>query len=563
MLDFLNSKKQNGTQSNPPVDPATTPVSNGKILDIHKFVTLIILDGFGVYPDAEGNAVWAAKTPFLDTAWTNGRSTLIHAAGTHVGLPGEEPGNSEVGHLNLGAGQVVYQTLPRINDAIGAHELDSNPVIKEMFSLIRKRNGNLHLTGVLSPAGVHGHIKHLFSLLDLCAANGIDPYIHVMLDGRDTSPKEGYLYLSKLNMKMKELGIGQVASMMGRFYGMDRDSRWERTKLAYEAMVGISQETFTDPIEAVQRAYNSGEDDQFFKPRVCVDGNGQPVGRVMNGDAILFWNFREDRARQLTKAFVVKDFPHFVRRNYPENNYFTTMTGYEENLPANVIFPPLKIKKSLATSLSDVNRRQIHISETEKYMHVTYFFNGGIEQPHPGEIFFNIPSQKVDNYALYPAMSTEIIRDETVRRIQDINRNPLDFILLNFANPDMLGHTGNFRATIKGNEIVDTCVADIAKATLAAGGCVIVTADHGNCETMINRVTKEIDIAHTNNPVPLVILTDQSEIEGKNGVPLLKIGTGPKARPTGLLADVAPTVLGLLGVDIPSNMTGVDLRSVL
>ena len=533
------------------------------LLDVRKFVTLIVLDGFGVFPDTEGNAVLAANTPFMDTAWTYGRSTLIHAAGTHVGLPDEEAGNSEVGHLNLGAGQVVYQTLPRINDAISGDELISNAVIREMISVLRKRKSRLHLTGVLSPAGVHGHIAHLFSLLDLCKANGIDPYIHVMLDGRDTSPNEGHQYVSKLEEKISELGIGRIASIQGRFYGMDRDSRWERTKLAYDVMVGFSEETFTDPVAVVQKAYQNGEDDQYFKPRVCVDQLGSPVGIVKDGDAILFWNFREDRARQLTKAFVLKEFNHFVRRNYPQNVYFATMTGYEEGLPANVIFPPLPIKKSLSEFLSENGKRQLHISETEKFMHVTYFFNGGIELAKPGEVFFNIPSPRVEDYAKVPEMSALIIKDETVRRIKDINNTPYEFILLNFANPDMLGHTGDFKATVRANEIVDACVAQITKETLALGGAVIITADHGNCETMINRETKEIDIAHTNNPVPLTILTSINEIETKAGVPLMRVGTGSKARPTGLLADVAPTALGLLGMEIPANMTGVDLRPVL
>jgi len=540
-------------------------VDNGSnsVVDVRRFVTLIVLDGFGVHPDSEGNAIIAAKTPFLDTIWTHGRSTLIHASGTHVGLPGEYAGNSEVGHLNLGAGQVVYQTLPRINDAISGKELDNNPVIKHMFSFLRKNRGRLHLTGVLSPAGVHGHIKHLFSLMELCAANDIDPYIHVMLDGRDTPPKEGYLYLNKLQAKIKELGVGKIVSIMGRFYGMDRDSRWERTKLAYDVMVGLSDETFTDPIEVIQRAYNKGEDDQFFKPRVRVDQNSRPIGQVRNNDAILFWNFREDRSRQLTKAFVLKNFDHFSRRNYPQNLYFATMTGYEENVPANVIFPPINIKKSLSEYLADNGKKQLHISETEKYMHVTYFFNGGIELPHEGEDFFNIPSQRVDNYASVPEMSSPIIKEEVVNRIKKIDTNPLDFILINFANPDMLGHTGNFKATVRGNEIVDQLCAEIGKATIEAGGSLVVTADHGNCETMINRVTKEIDIAHTNSPVPLIVANTLREITPQQGVPQLKIGTGPKARETGILADVAPTVLGLLGMDIPSNMTGVDLRSVL
>jgi len=549
MFDFFRSK-----QSEIP--------SNKDIVNKKDLVTLIILDGFGVHPDPEGNAVLTARTPFLDTAWTYGRSTLIHASGTHVGLPAEEAGNSEVGHLNIGAGSVVYQTLPRINDAIEAHDLDKNPVIMEMFQVLKKKNTKLHLTGILSAAGVHGHIKHLYSLLEICKANGIDPYIHVMLDGRDAPPHDGYLYMDRLKQKMNELGIGHIASIMGRFYGMDRDSRWERTKKAYDAMIGLAEDTFTDPSEAIQKAYTNGEDDQFFRPRMCI-ANGLPIGTVKDGDAVLFWNFREDRARQLTKVFVMKDFSHFNRRSYPRDIYFATMTGYEESLAAHVIFPPQPVKKSLSETLSDYGKTQFHISETEKQMHVTYFFNGGVEFAHPGEVFFNIPSPKVDNYAEVPEMSALTITDETLRKIQDIKKKYYNFILINFANPDMLGHTGDFRATVQGNEIVDQCTAKIAKATLEVGGSVIITADHGNCETMINRVTKEIDIAHTNNPVPLTILSNLNELQPKVGIPVLKIGTGARAKATGLLADIAPTSLSILGTDIPANMTGVDIRNML
>jgi 2,3-bisphosphoglycerate-independent phosphoglycerate mutase len=539
---------------------------SNSVLDIanaKEFTTLVILDGFGVHPDAEGNAVLGSKTPFLDTVWTQGRSTLINASGTYVGLPSQEDGNSEVGHLNLGAGQVVYQTLPMINDAISAHELDSNPVIKEAFAEAKRRGSRVHLTGVLTAAGVHGHIKHLFSLMEICRANGIDPFIHPMLDGRDSSPKEGFLYMNKLNEKIKELGIGKVASLMGRFYGMDRDSRWERIKLAYDAMVGLSPEVFEDPIVAIQKAYANNETDQFFKPRTRVDASGRPIGPVKENDIVIFWNFREDRARELTKVFVIKEFEHFVRRNYPENIYFATMTGYEENLPAHVIFPPKRVKKSISSFLADNGKAQLHVSETEKHMHVTYFFNGGIEAPHPGEDFFNIPSPKVDNYAMTPAMSAEIIRDETVKRIKEIKKRGYKFVILNFANPDMLGHTGDYRATVRANEIVDGLTADIVKATVQMGGGAIITADHGNCETMINRVTKEIDIAHTNNPVPFVVVNSMEDITPKSGNKIYKIGTGPRAHPTGLLADVAPTCLGIIGMQPPDSMTGVDLRTVL
>lgn len=541
--------------------PTATTVKGD--LTSSKFVTLIILDGFGVHEDAEGNAVLASKTPFLDTAWTYGRSTLVHASGTHAGLPEDEPGNSEVGHLNLGAGQVVYQTLPRINDAIKAHELENNLVIKEMFEKIRKEGTKLHLVGILTPAGVHGHISHLFSLLELCRAEGVSPYIHVMLDGRDAPQKDGYLYVRKLQRKMAELGVGQIASMMGRFYGMDRDTRWERTKLAYDAMVGLSTENFTDPIQALEKAYAQGEDDQFFIPRTALKEDGLPVGTVKSGDAVLFWNFREDRARQLTKAFVLPEFPHFSRRSYPYNLFFATMTGYEEGLSSHVVFPPHPVKKSFAAFLAEKGKRQIHMSETEKHMHVTYFFNGGIEKPHEGELFFNIPSPRVENYAEVPAMSAEILRDEAVKRIKKIKTKPFEFMLINFANPDMLGHTGDIRATVRGIEIVDGFVADISKEVLAAGGAMVITADHGNCETMINRKTKAVDLAHTNNPVPLTILTKQNEIVVKNGTPVQKIGTGANAKATGLLADVAPTCLGVIGSDIPTSMTGVDLRYVI
>lgn len=535
--------------------------SNG---ESSRFVTLIVMDGLGVHPDAEGNAVLAAKTPFLDTAWTYGRSTLIQASGTFVGLPGDYAGNSEVGHLNLGAGQVVYQSLPKINEAIKADQLSSNTVIKELIDHVNKNNSNVHLMGVLSSAGVHGHISHLFSLMELCKKNGIDPYIHVMLDGRDTPPRDGFLYLSQLNSKIRELGIGHIASIMGRFYGMDRDNRWERTKLAYDALVGVSAESFTDPIQAIQKAYTRGEYDQFFVPKYCTDEFRRPIGPIKSGDAVLFWNFREDRARQITQVFVEKEFNHFVRRNYPENVYFATMTGYEENLNSHSIFPPLKVQKPISEFLADNGKTQLHLSETEKHTHVTYFFNGGIEEPHKGETFFNIPSPKVDDYAKTPAMSAESIRDETVNQIKRFTQSKYDsFILLNFANPDMLGHTGNFHATTKAVEITDQCVADVAKETLFAGGAVIITADHGNCETMINRETKEIDMAHTNNPVPLIILTNPSDIQTRADVDLIKVGTGLNARPTGLLADVSPTVLGLLGMEAPSSMTGMDIRGTM
>ncbi len=530
---------------------------------IDRLVTLIILDGFGVHPDPLGNAVLGAKTPFLDTAWTHGKSTLIHASGTHVGLPDQVAGNSEVGHLNLGAGQVVYQSLPRINEALAHHELENNDVVKGMFEHLNTHDSRLHLVGVLSAAGVHGHIKHLFSILELCKEKGIDPFIHVILDGRDTPPNEGYWYVSKLKKKIEELGIGHIASMMGRFYAMDRDKRWERTKLAYDTMVGISNQRFMDPIKALQDAYDDDITDQFFLPSVAVDQRGRLVGKVESNDAILFWNFREDRARQLTKVFVLDQWQHFVRREFPENIYFVTMTGYEEGLPAKVIFPPKRVKLSLAEYLARNGIKQLHVSETEKHMHVTYFFNGGVEEPYQGEDVINIPSPKVNDYAMTPAMSAETIRDETVNRIKGNGKYGYGFVLVNFANPDMLGHTGDYRATVRANEITDQYTADIVKATLEMGGVTIITADHGNCETMINRETNEVDIAHTNNPVPFTILDSLDQISNKDGRKVEKIGTGKRAKTTGILADIATTALGSMGIDVPDIMTGMDLNKVI
>jgi len=526
-------------------------------------VVLMILDGLGVHHDRLGNAVLHAETPFLDRGWTFGRSTLLHASGTHVGLPAEEPGNSEVGHINIGSGQVVYQSLPRINDAIQNGQFDKLDVFKEMIDYVKQKNSKLHLVGILSAGGVHGHIEHLFHIIDVCKKVKIEPYIHAILDGRDTGMTDGYFYLSKLVQKLKDVGIGKISSVMGRFYGMDRDNRWERTKLAYEAMVGIGQRTSQDPFLLVQEAYKKDENDQIFIPTTMVDTDGKPVGAISNGDAVLFYNFREDRARQLTKVFVLKDLPNIERVNFPTELYFATMTGYEESLPVHVIFPPKKIHSTLSSVLSENRMNQLHITETEKYMHVTYFFNGGVEKPHPGEDFFNIPSPRVFDYSNTPEMSAEIIKDEIIYRLNNLDKKRYSFIIANFANPDMLGHTGNIPAAVKAIEVVDRCAKEISWKVLEKGGAVIMVADHGNCETMIDRITKKVDTSHTNNPVPFIVLNDLSEISNQVQGKLYKVGTGDKAQLTGILADIAPTILNILDVQIPESMTGIDLLTVI
>ncbi|MBI2356917.1 2,3-bisphosphoglycerate-independent phosphoglycerate mutase [Candidatus Dojkabacteria bacterium] len=526
-------------------------------------VVLMILDGFGVHPDKLGNAVLQAKTPFLDTAWTYGRSTLIHASGTHVGLPQDEAGNSEVGHINMGAGQVVYQSLPRINDAIQTGDLHENPVIKEMFDEVKRRGSKLHFFGILSAGGVHGHIEHLFYLIDLAKNEGISPNIHAILDGRDTGMTDGYFYVSKLMQKMKETGVGKLASVMGRLYGMDRDNRWERTQRAYNAMVGLGERKSKDPYILLQESYKQGENDQIVIPTTMIDDKGNPVAPIADNDVVLFYNFREDRARQITKVFIKEGFDKFPKVNEPKNLYFATMTGYAEDLNTHVVFPPKKVTETLAATLSENRMNQLHISETEKFMHVTYFFNGGIEKPHPGEDFFNIPSPKVFDYSTVPKMSAEIVKDEVLYRLDNLNKKKYSFILINFANPDMLGHTGNLEATIVANEFIDKCAKDIAFKVLEKNGALIMLADHGNCETMIDRVTKRVDTAHTNNPVPFIVLSDIKELTQADPNRLIKIGTGDNANVTGILADVAPTVLNILGVEQPQTMTGIDILSVI
>lgn len=550
-LDFLFKKEDKSAEG---LKPDLTLRRN--------LVTLIIMDGLGVHPDKLGNAVLQAKTPFLDKAWTNGLSTLIHASGTHVGLPVDEPGNSEVGHLNIGSGQVVYQSLPRINDAIATGDFENIDEVVKAFQTALDRKSNVHLMGILTTAGVHGHIDHLFALLDTSKKFGINPNMHLMLDGRDTPATDGYFFLSKLIQKTKELGIGKIASMMGRFYGMDRDNRWERTIKAYNAMVGIGERKAKDPFSFIQEAYKQNETDQFILPTTFVDSKDQPIGEIKDNDVVIFFNFREDRARQITKAFVIDDFQGFERLKAPKNLYFVTMTGYAEDLPTHVIFPPKKVYETLSSVLSRAGKRQLHISETEKFMHVTYFFNGGVEKPHPGEDFFNVPSPKVFDYSQIPQMSSYIIRDEVLYRLDHLNDKNYSFILINLANPDMVGHTGNLEAGIKAVEVTDECVRDITKKTVEKGGVTIIIADHGNCETMIDRITKKPDTAHTNNPVPFILVSDLRQIND-SFTNVTKIGTGKKATPTGILADVAPTVLGVLGVKTGSDMTGVNLLEVI
>ncbi len=549
-MNIANSPAKNAKAKPTDDNPGNKPQNPIKPLCV-----LMILDGLGARDEAYGNAVKAAKTPNLDSLWSNCPHALLKASSNEVGLPQGYTGNSEVGHLNIGAGQIVYQSLSQINDSIRVGEFEKIPTLVEVLDEVKKRKTNLHLMGILSAGGIHGHIEHLFELLRICRDKKIDPLIHVFLDGRDTGQKDGYIYLNMLNAKIRDFGVGRIASISGRWYAMDRNKRWERTEAAYNAMLGKGERLATDSMGILQEAYQSGEHDSVFVPTTMVDEDSRPVGPVQDNDVMIFYNYREDRARQITKAFVKDPWEGFKREVIPQNLEFLTMTGYEENLPVKVLFKPQDIASTIGAVIAGAGFNQLHIAETEKSAHVSYFFNGGREQPYDGEEIFTIPSPKVKEYSEVPEMSAEVIRDEVVYRIE---LNKYNFILINFANPDMVGHTGDLNATVKGIEVVDRCVGDIVKATVAAGGDFIITADHGNCDLMINELTGSMDRSHTLNPVPVIIGKDVKQLPtpGKDN---LKIGTGSGAVERGILADVGTTVLSLMGLEASPEMSGMNI----
>ena len=500
-----------------------------------KPVTLIIMDGFGESDEAEGNAVASAKTPNIDRLKSSYPFTTIGAAGLDVGLPPGQMGNSEVGHLNLGAGRVVYQDYTRINLAIEDGSFYKNPVLVEAMDLAKKRGSALHLMGLLSDGGVHSHNTHLYALLRLARARGLEEvWVHAILDGRDVPPRSALGYFQELEAEIRSIGLGKVATVAGRYYSMDRDRRWERTELGYRAMTSGEGFVADSPEEAVRAGYDRGEDDEFLKPTV-VD----PEGLVKDGDAIVFFNFRPDRARQITKAFTNPDFCEFDRKKI--NVHFVCMTQYEESIPSPVAFPAEYLKDTLGEVVSRAGLRQLRIAETEKYAHVTFFFNGGREEPSPGEDRVLIPSPKVATYDLKPEMSAFEVTDAVVEKIDE---DVYDLIILNYANSDMVGHTGIFEAAVKAVEAVDECVGRVVSTVLDRGGAVLLTADHGNAEQMEDETTGQHHTAHTTNPVPFVLILD---------------GEKARLRQGGILADVAPTILDLLGLAEPEVMTGKSL----
>jgi len=505
-------------------------------------VVLVVLDGWGYRPEREGNAIELASTPNWQRLWRSYPRTLLEASGLAVGLPDGQMGNSEVGHLNLGAGRVVPQDLVRISQSIqngSFYELD--PLV-QLCQTLRQTGGTLHLVGLLGPGGVHALDRHLLACVELGVRHRVQSIaIHGFLDGRDSAPTLGAEVVRTLLMDMRRIAGSKVdvATLTGRYYGMDRDRRWDRTRLAYDAMVHGLGTPVEHPVLAIQAAYQVGETDEFITPRVHVR-NGVPVATMRDGDGVFFFNYRSDRMRQIVAALAVPGFDGFPVRNRPRLSC-VTMTQYDQTFDIPQAFPPFSLARILAEVLADQERTQFRTAETEKYPHVTYFFNGGYEPPYPGEERCLIPSQRVATYDLAPEMSAPGITDALCRTIES---GAHDFILCNYANADMVGHTGVLPAVIRAVETVDSCLGRALVSAEKAGASVLITADHGNCEMMIDPATGGVHTAHTTNPVPLVA-----------------VGTGAHAlRPGGSLRDVAPTVLGLLGLESPAEMTGRDLR---
>ena len=496
--------------------------------------TLIIMDGFALGDDIPGNAVRAAQTPRLDYYFSQFPFCQLSASGLDVGLPDGQMGNSEVGHTNIGAGRVVFQDLPRISRAIEDGSFFENPAYLKAVNACKEAGTALHLMGLLSDGGVHSHITHLYALLELAKRHGLERvFVHVFLDGRDVSPTSGLGFVKALQEKLTELGVGTIADISGRYYAMDRDSRWERLQRAYDAMVHGEAPTAEDPAAAVQASYDKGVTDEFMEPVIC-----DPAGRIRSGDSVIFYNFRPDRAREITRSLTDPAFGKLVRKKGFFPLTFICTTEYDASLPnVTIAFPHEPLVNIFGAYLSQLGMTQLRIAETEKYAHVTFFFNGGQEAVFPGEDRVLIPSPKVATYDLQPEMSAEAITEEVVARIES---GKYDVVILNFANCDMVGHTGVFEAAVKAVETVDACVARVVKATSDMGGVALITADHGNAEIMLDEEGKPFT-AHTTNPVPFCI-----------------IGADVRLR-DGRLSDIAPTMLDLMGLNKPAEMDGKTL----
>ena len=509
-------------------------------------VALVILDGWGIAPRCDANAVLLAETPNFDRLWQRYPHTMLSASGVDVGLPPGIMGNSEVGHLNLGAGRVVRQEVTRINEAIDDGRFFDNAAFAEILDWLRGTGGRLHLLGLTSNGLVHSAEKHYLSLLELAARQGFTEdrvLVHAVVDGRDTPPQSAPGYLQRLQETTERLGTGRVATVTGRYYAMDRDNRWDRVRTAYDLFTVGKGNRAGSAAEAIQAAYDRGETDEFVSPTVIAETREGPAGTVADGDGVIVFNYRADRGRQIVRAFIETAFDGFCRETVPEVRV-ATMTPYDERFEVPCAFrPPEPMPLILGEMISRAGRRQLRVAETEKYPHVTYFFNGGDERPFDGEDRFMVPSPRdVATYDEKPEMSAPEIAARVIGALRD---GEYDFILVNFANPDMVGHTGSLPAAVKAVETVDRCLGEVMEAVGSAGGGAIVTADHGNAEMMMDPVTSTPHTAHTTNPVPLILVNDTRR--------------NARLRPGGRLADVAPTVLSMMGIPVPEPMSGVDL----
>ncbi len=536
----------------------------------NKPIVLTILDGWGYRPETHGNAIALARKPVYDKLLIDYPNTLIRASDHYVGLPDGQMGNSEVGHLNLGAGRIVCMDITRIDAAIADGSFFADPVLATAIKLAAKRDSALHIFGLLSDGGVHSHQRHLYALLRLAAQHRVARvYVHAFMDGRDTMPNSGLGHLEALLQQFREIGLGQLASVNGRYYAMDRDLRWEKEHQAFEAMVTGAPEggAYHDPIARIRELYNNGITDEFIPPFTCVDAEGHPVGLIRDNDVCINFNYRADRVRQITRVLArncdvpggltasdANDLPkaaeleaEIPRACAPKNIHYVCMTRYDKNFNLPLVIPPESMDNLLANVMAQANLRNLRVAETEKYAHVTYFFNGGIEKPFPGEDRVLIPSQKVATYDLAPEMSASGIADAVVKAVND---TAFDVIIVNFANADMVGHSGKLEPTIRAVETVDTQLGRIYQAIKQRGGALLVTADHGNAELLIDPVTGGPHTAHTTSPVPFILVTDEEDTSHHRIL-----------RPGGSLRDISPTMLTLLGLHQPKEMTGTNLSS--
>jgi 2,3-bisphosphoglycerate-independent phosphoglycerate mutase len=514
-----------------------------------KPIVLTVLDGWGHRAETKGNAIALARKPTYDSLVKNFCNTLIQTSGPYVGLPEGQMGNSEVGHLNIGAGRIVHMDMTRIDVLIANKQLQNVPLFRQAME--RGRQRQLHFLGLLSDGGVHSHIQHLVALLEMAKQQKVEKvFVHCFMDGRDTPPNSGRDFVRQLQQKMRELQVGEIATLVGRYYAMDRDNRWERMELAYRAIVHGEAETRTsDPLAALQKSYQQDVTDEFIKPIVVTKGEGPsavPIGLIHDDDAVIFFNYRADRARQMTYALAAPDFDKFADPKRPKNLFYVGMTQYDKKWPwLQYVIGPEKLEHILAQVFADIDYKNLRCAETEKYAHVTYFFNGGVEKPFAGEERILVPSPKVATYDLKPEMSAEGITDTVVKAIE---QNQFDAIIMNYANADMVGHSGKLEAAIKAVEAVDAGLARIYQALKPRGGAWIITADHGNAETMIDPITGGPHTYHTTNPVPFILVSDDAPQSLQSG---------------GALRDIAPTMLAALGQPQPSEMTGRDLRTLL